>query len=42
MLSLVSSPNPDKAIEEAMKEPIFAELAVASLKVVEPHTFVSQ
>ena len=39
MVSLVTSTNPDKAIEEAMQEPIFTELAVAALKVVEPQTF---
>nr|CAG4642943.1 EOG090X0JQ4 [Evadne anonyx] len=39
MASLVTSTNPDKAIKEAMLEPIFTELAIAALKTVEPQTF---
>nr|CAG4648407.1 EOG090X0JQ4 [Moina brachiata]SVE93390.1 EOG090X0JQ4 [Moina brachiata] len=36
LTSLVHSKAPEKAIDEAMKEPIFFELAHACLKVVEP------
>jgi len=41
MASLVSGFNPDKAMQEAMREPIFSELAIAVLKVAEPQTFES-
>ena len=41
MASLVSGFNPDKAMQEAMREPIFSELAIAVLKVAEPQAFES-
>lgn len=39
LTSLVQSKTPEKAIDEAMKEPIFFELAHACLKVVDPERF---
>ena len=37
--SLVQSQTPEASIKEAMKEPIFLELAHACLKIVEPEKF---
>nr|SVE74579.1 EOG090X0JQ4 [Daphnia barbata] len=37
--SLVLSQTPETSIKDAMKEPIFLELAHACLKIVEPETF---
>nr|SVE85895.1 EOG090X0JQ4 [Daphnia pulicaria] len=37
--SLVQSQTPEASITEAMKEPIFLELAHACLKIVEPEKF---
>lgn len=39
LTSMVQSQSPDIAIQDAMKEPIFLELAHACLKVVEPEKF---